>query len=230
MLIVLADKANDDGTGAYPSIETIRRETRLKSDSTVHEALAELEHSGQIRRCGKGPKGTTRWQIVMAEDASFFRRPGGSSPLLEEPLEASPDGGTPEIGPLPEIGPEPSLGTVQRELDLEDGSMDGSDPETGPPAVETWTRILGHLEKDLRAITFHNWIEPLELVRILDRRELVLYTPPRVAETVRNRYAAKIVRAARRELGDAAHLTLTTKAPPRRLPAGREGDKTVEAA
>ena len=56
VLIVVADHAHDDGTGAYPSVPTIAAMARL-SVRGVRNALGRLEASGVIaieRRAGRG--------------------------------------------------------------------------------------------------------------------------------------------------------------------------------
>lgn len=192
VLIALADKANEDGTGAYPSIETIRQEARLDSKSTVYEALAELEDTGQIRRNGKGPNGVTRWQIVMGNEGAFYRRVGSS--------EVLGDGG-PEIGKSRKSGPKPSLGTVQGQRDRSDGSIDGSGPEIGGLPDGAWDRIRARLDEALSEFNFYVYVEPLEPLGLRDGTALVFRAPAHIATTVAARFAAKITAAARAELG-----------------------------
>lgn len=48
-LLVLADHANDDGTGCWPSVRTIKRRIRA-SERTVQYALRDLEAKGIIRK------------------------------------------------------------------------------------------------------------------------------------------------------------------------------------
>ena len=57
MLIVLADHAHDDGSGAYPSVETIGRKARLSRSGTF-KVLAQLKTDGHIEPDGKGAHGT----------------------------------------------------------------------------------------------------------------------------------------------------------------------------
>lgn len=49
VLIALGNHADRDGTGAFPSVETLRRYTKL-SERTIRTKLAELEATGIIRR------------------------------------------------------------------------------------------------------------------------------------------------------------------------------------
>jgi Helix-turn-helix domain len=55
----------DTGKNSYPSVERICAETGL-GDRAVRGALRVLESSGLIVRCGRGPKGTTRWDLSLA--------------------------------------------------------------------------------------------------------------------------------------------------------------------
>lgn len=49
VLLVLADHANDDGTGAFPSVDTIAWKTRM-GERTVQRHLRALEKQGLIRK------------------------------------------------------------------------------------------------------------------------------------------------------------------------------------
>lgn len=66
VLLVLADHARDDGTGAYPSVDTIGRKARL-SRRGVFDALARLKDAGVIEADGTGPNGTVSYRVLMAE-------------------------------------------------------------------------------------------------------------------------------------------------------------------
>lgn len=65
VLICLADKAGEDGAGAWPSAATIGRETR-QTDRNVRYALKALEQAGHIAREGTRARGTIEWRVVMA--------------------------------------------------------------------------------------------------------------------------------------------------------------------
>ncbi len=64
VLLVLADHAHDDGTSAYPSVETIARKARLSRRGTF-DALKRLTAQGALMREGKGPRGTVCYRITM---------------------------------------------------------------------------------------------------------------------------------------------------------------------
>lgn len=67
VLMALAENANDDGSGAWPSVETLARKTRL-STRQVKRCLSGLEASGSILPEGVGPKGTKSWCVVRGGD------------------------------------------------------------------------------------------------------------------------------------------------------------------
>lgn len=66
VLLALANHAGTDGADAYPSVETLRREARLKSRRTVQTALRALETAGAIEvQKEQGPQRSTRYRVVM---------------------------------------------------------------------------------------------------------------------------------------------------------------------
>lgn len=64
LLIMVANHAHSDGTGAYPSIATLATETRM-SERQVRRNLRVLEESGELMLC-KSPSvlGTNEWVVV----------------------------------------------------------------------------------------------------------------------------------------------------------------------
>lgn len=84
VLVYLADRAGEDGSAAYPKIDTIMRVTELK-ESTVRKALKLLQERGFIRRGDQryarlGRNGRDRlpqycqvvWDLNVLEDPSTF--------------------------------------------------------------------------------------------------------------------------------------------------------------
>jgi hypothetical protein len=65
VLLVLADCARDDGSGAYPSVEKLGRKARL-SRRGVFDALIRLKAVGAIEAQGRGPHRTVSYRVVMA--------------------------------------------------------------------------------------------------------------------------------------------------------------------
>lgn len=69
VLLVLADKADEDGTNAWPSVATIANESRL-SERQAQRCLRNLEQTGQIVRHGRHRNGNQRhgtyvYDVVM---------------------------------------------------------------------------------------------------------------------------------------------------------------------
>ena len=56
VLLALAENANDDGSGAWPSVETLAKKSRL-STRQVKRCLKGLAEDGAILEEGTGPKG-----------------------------------------------------------------------------------------------------------------------------------------------------------------------------
>lgn len=79
VMLVLAEHAHDDGSGAYPSLDTIARRCRM-SRKGVRDALERLVKDGHIKADGHGTQGQTKWRILFKE---------GSPPSLKP----SPEGG-----------------------------------------------------------------------------------------------------------------------------------------
>ena len=64
VLLVLADHAREDGTGAWPRVETIAEQARL-SERQARRALRELELAGAIVNTGRSSKGTHVYTVKM---------------------------------------------------------------------------------------------------------------------------------------------------------------------
>lgn len=68
--LILADHAHKDGGGAYPSVPTIARETRL-SDRQVQRALVNLVSLGELDIAhGVGPHGTNVYSFPLMREQS----------------------------------------------------------------------------------------------------------------------------------------------------------------
>lgn len=96
VLIALADKAHDDGSRSFPSVETIMLQARM-SRRAVQEALRRLERDGHIRRVGQSPFGTRIYSVVMggAESAPPVKgaesRALGAQNLAKKVRKSAPD-------------------------------------------------------------------------------------------------------------------------------------------
>jgi hypothetical protein len=99
VLLVLADHANADGTGAWPSVTTIAAHARL-SERAVRYELRQLERDGEIKAVGKGPAGTTNYTVSLGADIA---------PANPAPGKTRPDGGQNPTADVSDFAPEPSL-------------------------------------------------------------------------------------------------------------------------
>lgn len=98
VLLVLADHAREDGTGAWPSLETIAHQSRL-SERQARRCLRNLEQSGEIVETGRSKKGTHIYAFPKYKGDNMTPQGGTSTtqggdkmtpdPSLEQPLVTS---------------------------------------------------------------------------------------------------------------------------------------------
>lgn len=87
--LALADCAHDDGSNAYPSLQTLARHARL-STRHVRRCLRELEEHGAIRATGRHRTGTTVYSVVMKRlcddklSGGHLAQEGGTSDAVGE--------------------------------------------------------------------------------------------------------------------------------------------------
>ena len=93
VLIVLADHAREDGTSAWPSLETIAQQSKL-SERQARRCLRNLEELGEIKETGRSRKGTHIYD--------FPKYRGGDNmtpdPSLKQPLEEQLPAAAPQNG------------------------------------------------------------------------------------------------------------------------------------
>lgn len=109
VLLVLADHARgEDGSGAFPSVNTIASEARL-SRRHVFRILAKLEEEGHIEREGHTSFGCTRWKVIMGD--VNMTRVSPTTPAMSD---------TPPVSPTtPKPSSEPSVTSLISD-DLDD--------------------------------------------------------------------------------------------------------------
>jgi hypothetical protein len=90
VLIVRADKADNDGRNAYPSVATIAAEARM-SVRQVTRSLKRLQDGGHIVSEGFSEYGTRRYRIVM-DKLSGVTNPTRSAPDLSPEPSFDPVG------------------------------------------------------------------------------------------------------------------------------------------
>lgn len=184
--IVLADKANDDGTGAYPSIETIGRQARIRSRTTVKDALKKLQALDQIERAGESQWGTKVWTVTM-------RAPEGGS---ESDPRSDPGARGPETDPEPSKPSSPDTAFYRR-------ADPGSGPANGAPdqaALAAWEDTRQRLQAGHPDVTYHLWLQPLELAAV-NGRAIDVAAPDHIRTLVRDRYLPAVTTAATAAFG-----------------------------
>lgn len=109
VLLVLADHANKDGTGAWPSTDTIAAEARCSVRSAQY-ALGALEAGGAITQTSWSEKGTKVWKVEMTDAASratFAPRPRARR--LRDDAQPATGAAQHATESLSHVAPEPSL-------------------------------------------------------------------------------------------------------------------------
>jgi hypothetical protein len=97
VLIALAEFAHDDGSHAWPSIQTLADRTRL-SERQVRNCLRQLESSGAIVETGRSRRGTHIYTVLMDQQGAA-NISGGQSEHA---------GGQSTTGNVQQIAPDPS--------------------------------------------------------------------------------------------------------------------------
>lgn len=234
VLIALADKANDDGTGAYPSVATLARETR-QSERNVQYALRALEQGGHIAAAGTSPHRTKAWRVEMPREsyhaASWPADADAKAPTSRDAKSAPPQPGraqnTTDEGAT--VAPEPSLTAQTTEPPSQaqlDGSTDGSGEILGtpPPTASqagVWARARDALEQRASESSWGLYLEDLRLAEVAAGHRWVITCPPHLVSTVRDRYLPMIVGEIRKAGDIAATVEISRRV--RRAPAGAAG-------
>ncbi len=136
VLIVLADHASDDGTGAYPSVATIAHECRM-SPRNVQYALRDLAKEGSIIEAGVSRYGTTVYTVRMGANTAPPSTLGGGADLAP-PAESAPAqdlrGGAQEpTAILSDFAPEPSFNPKRLQQPPQPPASGGSSPRPVAP-------------------------------------------------------------------------------------------------
>lgn len=170
VLIVLADHAHDDGSEAWPSVETIAREARL-STRQVQRCLRDLEAAGSIRKTGTSRTGTSVFAVVM-------QAAEGGDNLSERGRHIVPVGATSDAGRGDDMSPEPSLEQPPKESSVElaraslPRSVDRKPVATGEAVLAVavlaeWNSQTG------QSLSSKDWLTKI-ILRIREHRDLLL--------------------------------------------------------
>lgn len=137
ILWALADRANDDGSGAWPAVESMATWS-CSSRRTVQRSLRELEDEGKIVNEGKGPKGTTNWRVVVPwYEADEGRQ--NDTPTSNGGASSATSGGD-------TVTPEPVQEPTHRvSTDVETVVQPTLDGSTEDPAevFDYWRKVMG---------------------------------------------------------------------------------------
>lgn len=137
VLLSLAEYAHDDGSMAFPSVETLAHKARV-NERTCRRSLRNLEDVGEIQTMGTTRYGTVIYRVLMGSEATSeeggqFVRGGNLSGGAN-----STEGGanTTENGTdCPPTRKEPSL-PVNKEGARASGRVNGADPKIRGRAVK----------------------------------------------------------------------------------------------
>jgi Helix-turn-helix domain len=128
VLLVIANHAQSDGTGAWPSVETIAREARITARH-VARILPKLKDSGELAiEEGSGPHGTNLYSLPGLLPSTHDNLSGdncGSLPLTNATTAPDICGS--------QMSPEPSLTVIEP-------SGNRSAPESGAPPAQATPR------------------------------------------------------------------------------------------
>ncbi|MCI2421531.1 helix-turn-helix domain-containing protein [Saccharopolyspora sp. K220] len=132
MLLAIADNASDDGTNAYPSVNTLARKTRL-DQRTVQRIVRKLAAQGHLVVEERGGREANRYAVVMREELST--PPANCHPRQ---IVTGGTGATPGVAQLrhPTPGtampPEPPRTILEPSSHVDNGlRIGGSDVEEG---------------------------------------------------------------------------------------------------
>src|SRR5579863_4006594 len=79
VLLMIANHAHSDGTGAWPAAETLARESRITARHVVR-IIPKLEASGELEvHKGAGPRGTNLYSILGLRCAADDKLSGVTS-------------------------------------------------------------------------------------------------------------------------------------------------------
>ena len=102
VLLSIANHAKSDGTGSWPSVDTISRESKV-SEREVRYALRELEKSGELRTSMRnGPRGCNLYSLPLM---SKSKQEQGQTLQGQKPTQ----GGQNPAARVSDFAPEPSL-------------------------------------------------------------------------------------------------------------------------
>lgn len=107
LLLAIADHARDEGDGAFPSVDTLKRKV-LMSERHVHRLIGILERMGEIEvQRGQGPGGVNMYTVCPG---GAKMSPGGVTPASVRGDTRGTRGVTPAAPRTISNHPQPSAG------------------------------------------------------------------------------------------------------------------------
>jgi DnaD/phage-associated family protein len=147
VMLALADHANDDGKGAYPSVATLQIKTNLERPTVIGAVLA-LQYHLFINFVGESPKETNNYDISPERLVKPFDQGGKASlPVKVNPVYQGGKASLPESS-ITTLEPSEIDKTIFAALEKLMGALNSSVPRL----VGTWTE-KHPLEKILQAIS-----------------------------------------------------------------------------
>lgn len=147
ILWTLGDLANHDGSGAWPSNDTMA-ECVCVDRRTIQRNLRELERDGYIVDEGKSPAGTTCWRVVVPWYEDPESGDGNLPPAENEGAASDPDGGG-TVPPEPVPDPAHKVST-DVETPVQQQLLDGEQPPPGAftadlvkQVFDYWREVMG---------------------------------------------------------------------------------------
>lgn len=242
VLLVLADKAGDEGAGARPAVTTIQCEARLRGRSTVQAALRTLERAGAIERLGiHKDTGCMEYRVSLdlAEQNWADVYPEWEDPKAKHQAQRERERarrqdaeteGHRNRAPLPGAQKTSPQGHRKRPAggtgSVPNPSIEPSkDPKPPSPLASKgernrWIAFLEDCKSHYPELTWYSWIRPLELA---ERRDDTLVVAGPTAEWVSEAHADHLRELATGHYGPNVELEF-------RVPAKAENERATIAA
>lgn len=149
LLLAIADYAHDDGTGAWPSIDTLAKKTRMSVRNT-QRLVDTLRASGEVTVIsGGGPHGTNLYAVVLAGDklsGVTFPAPDVTRSVMNDGVGLDLEVGLVDSSVRESLGDIP--GEETSELDRWLGPTERSEMTMTKPKPTGWPNV----EERLRAV------------------------------------------------------------------------------
>jgi hypothetical protein len=130
VLLMIANHAHSDGTGAWPAAETLARESRITARHVLR-IIPRLIASGELNvQRGDGPRGTNLYSLPSLRPLPDDKLSGATSCQTDK-YERSPRQMQRQGGDIcgPQMSPEPSLTVIREQPEEPKGAPTNGAPE-----------------------------------------------------------------------------------------------------